>query len=256
MDIKLQFTNGDTSEFCCSRYFFSPIQSEGFLLLEEDNTKSKAYIQLKKLKMMTAVESENKPTELSQDKGIGIYRKTFFTTNDFMMGDQVAIGHYTATCQRVDEKGALFFMNQYDDEARPMNEGRSNEGGYENSDLRKYLQSEEALADFPGEIRSRLVPFENGDLIRIPTIEELFGETECDMDDGSEWAEHLGGEQLPLMKAIANRIAFRKNNWEWGWLQNRIKTSAAHFASVYSGGFAANVSASLVVGVRRAFLIK
>ena len=183
--------------------------------------------------------------------GITVYRRTKLTTSEFIIGDQIAIGHYTATCQWVDEKGALFLMDQYDDDPQRMNDDNSNEGGYEKSDLRRRLNNEESLKSIPDEIRKRMVPFENGDLIRIPTVEEIFGEKEC-----KNWCESLGGKQLPLMVDRKNRIAFRKNNFEWGWLQNKILDFASIYANVYGNGLAVSRCASLVTGVRRALLIK
>jgi hypothetical protein len=199
---------------------------------------------------------EDRADAIRLDTPIYATRKVSELDNEIGVEDQIAIGHYTATCQKVSEEGALFFMDQYDDDPQRMNDESTNEGDYEKSDLRRRINNEESLKDFPEDIRSRLVPFENGDLIRIPTVEELFGEKECDCDDGSPWVEHLGGEQLPLMVSRANRVAYRKNKWEWGWLQNKREGSATVFAIVDYSGYAGYASASAVRGVRRAFLIK
>ena len=43
------------------------------------------------------------------------------TTGEFKVGDQIQIGKYTATCQKVTRKGALFLLDQYLDEAFKMN---------------------------------------------------------------------------------------------------------------------------------------
>ena len=256
------------SEVKCTRYAISPIGAAGFLLLEDETANIKAYICLESILRMTVKDLVNDSQEVVKDKSMAaagtmtlssplqITKKVTELDDEISIGDQIAVGHYTATCHKITDQGALFIMDQYDDEARPMNENGSNEGGYEESDLRKYLQSEEALKDFPDYIRERLVPFENGDLLRIPTVEEIFGEKECDYDDGSEWAEHLGGEQLPLMISRANRVAYLKNEPEWGWLQNKNLTSATAFAAVVYRGYANYNGASVVAGVRRAFLIK
>ena len=37
------------------------------------------------------------------------------------IGDQISVDHYTATCQTVTPKGALFLLNQYLDKSFPMN---------------------------------------------------------------------------------------------------------------------------------------
>ena len=163
------------------------------------------------------------------------------------VGDQIRVGKYTATCQKTTKQGALFLLDQYLDEPRPMNE--DGEGRpYEESDLRKFLQSEEALKEFR-QYRERMATHENGDLLRIPTLSEIFG------DEDAEYFEELPGEQWGLMKDRKNRIAFRCDEWEWGWLQNKRKGSATYFAHVNIFGSATNFSASASLGVRPAFLI-
>ena len=194
---------------------------------------------------------EDRSDVIRLDTPIYATRKVSALNNEIGVGDQIAVGHYTATCQKVSEEGALFFMDQYDDDPQRMNDEDTNEGGYEKSDLRRRINNEESLKDFPEDIRPRLVPFENGDLIRIPTVCEMFGHEECE-----DWCEDDGAEQLPLMVSRANRVAYRGNDIEWGWLQNKIVASAARFADVGHGGYAATGSASNVGGVRRAFLIK
>lgn len=80
-------------------------------------------------------------------------------TNDIQIGDQIHIGHYTATCQEITPKGALFLMDQY-----------INKSG----DLQNALQSEEVLNIFK-DIREHMVPFDNGDLLKVG-----YGWSTCD----------------------------------------------------------------------------
>lgn len=178
-----------------------------------------------------------------------VLRQTEIETNEFRVGDQVRVGHYTATCQTVTPKGALFLLDQYLDEAYPMNEEDDNGGGYMASDLRERLNSDGVLDAFK-DIRGRMVPFENGDLLRIPFYGEVFGQ------EDAEYFEPDGCDQWELMKDRKNRIAFRQNRWEWGWLQNKRKGSAADFGNVSADGGAAAWGASASLGVRPAFLIK
>lgn len=204
---------------------------------------------------------EDRADVIRLDTPIYVTRKVSGLGTEIGVGDQIAIGHYTATCQKVSEEGALFFMDQYDDDPQRMNDNRkTNEDGYEKSDLRRRINNEESLKDFPEDIRSRLVPFENGDLIRIPTVGEMFGAQERYDEGGNPWCEDDGEDQLPLMVSRANRVAYRKNDIEWGWLQNRWLqnkrvASATNFAHVNNDGVATTNSASNVAGVRRAFLI-
>lgn len=182
---------------------------------------------------------------------IDVYRKTLTKTTEIQTGDQIRVGHYTATCQTVTPKGALFLLDQYLDEAYPMNRKNTNKGGYEESDLRETLRSKEIL-DLFDDWGDRMVPFDNGDLLRIPFFGEIFGQ------EDAEYFEPDGCEQWELMKDRKdrkNRIAFRQNCWEWGWLQNKRKGSAAAFAYVTTDGFANYVNASFSGGVRPAFLI-
>ena len=77
-----------------------------------------------------------------------IERMTEIETPDIQIGDRLRVGRYTATCQKVTEKGATFLLDQYLDRPMPMNKKNTNHGGYDNSDLRKYLQSDTVLSDF------------------------------------------------------------------------------------------------------------
>lgn len=57
----------------------------------------------------------------------------------------------------------------------PMNETNTNEGGYEASELRKKLNGK-ILDRFPSDLKALMVPFDNGDFLRIPTEKEIHGE--------------------------------------------------------------------------------
>ena len=120
---------------------------------------------------------------------------------------------------------------------------------YENSDLRKALNGE-ILARFPEEIRSRMVALNgHGDLLRIPTEREIFGENVYGQPDGEK--------RWKCMKKRRNRIAFqgKEGAWEWYWLMNRHEDSASSFAGVTNTGYASCGSASNSFGVRPVFLL-
>lgn len=170
---------------------------------------------------------------------------TIQAAKEFQVGDQIEVGKYTATCQKVTRKGALFLLDQYLDEPFKMNRENTNEGGYEASNLRMELQKDSIL-DIFSSIRDRMVPFKNGDLLRIPYAEEFFG----DIDE----YEPSGKKQWPLMKDRKNRIAIREGEaYEWGWLQNKVKSSSAYFARVDGDGNAGYGVASGSDGVRPVF---
>lgn len=134
----------------------------------------------------------------------------------------------------------------------PMNSSNTNEGGYEESDLRKKLNGE-ILNLFPAEFKAMMAPFDNGDLLRLPTEKEIFGENYY----GEYESPYV--KQWKPMKKRRNRMTFdgtKKENLQWYWLMNKVRESAATFAYVNYGGNAANHGASDSLGVRPAFKIQ
>ena len=179
-----------------------------------------------------------------------IQRKTEIETNTLCVGDQIYVSHYTATCQKISEKGALFLLDQYLDEPMKMNAKNTNQSGYGKSDLREALQSD-ALLNIFADIRDNMVPFESGDLLRIPYYGEMF-----DNNDRDDFVEPDSNEQWPLMTDAHNRVASRCGEPECGWLANTVSYSSAHFCIVATDGYANGWGASNVIGVRPAFLLK
>ena len=170
----------------------------------------------------------------------------------FEIGDQIAlhlesIGDFTATAQKVTDQGTLFFFDScLNDHA--MNEENSNRGGFAESDLCHWMNTE-LLDAFPDDIRKNLVPLEAGKLLTVPAVGEMFG--------GSDFFENDGNEQLPLMKSRKNRVCYDQNDdWCWYWLQNRRKGSSTDFASVSCVGDLNDFSASHAFGLRPRFLLK
>ena len=119
-----------------------------------------------------------------------------------------------------------------------MNPTATNKGGWEATELRENLNNE-ILHKFPETIHAFMVPFDNGDLLTIPSKENLFGE--------NRWEP---------MKDRRNRICDRgqQEEYEWYWLRDVV--SAAYFAFVDGYGGAANRDASYSRGVRPAFKIR
>lgn len=167
------------------------------------------------------------------------------------VGDKITVnleemGKFEATAHEVTDNNVLFIFDDYIAE-RPMNEKPTNEGGYEKSDLKKWIDSY-LYNSFPLELKTRMLE------LTIPTVGQMIG-----WDD--EWdKEHFepdGDEQLPLMKKRRNRVAYFNNECEWGWLRNAMKKeySSAGFANVANGGYAAYSYASVSGGVRPAFRV-
>ena len=165
---------------------------------------------------------------------------------DAEVGDKTTIkldgfGEFAATVHKVTDDKVMLIFDDYVAE-RPMNESCTNKGGFEDSDLNKWLHTEFVKA-LPYSIRARLTD------VTIPTVGEMFG-----WDD--EWDrnhfEADNDKQLPLMKQRRNRVAYYNNECEFGWLRNATKKefSAAYFAFVSYYGDAFSTNASLSRGVR------
>lgn len=132
-----------------------------------------------------------------------------------------------------------------------MNRDDTNDGGYEESHLRDQLTTK-YLEKFPAALRLNMVPFENGDLLRIPTEREIFGRNIY----GEEEPNTV--EQFKPMKKRRNRMAFDGLNGETQayWLQNKRVGSATYFCFVYGTGDAYSHGASFSVGVRPLYRIR
>ena len=182
-------------------------------------------------------------------ENINVLRRQEMATKEIIVGDRILVslaelGDFTATAHKITDRGVLFIFDEYVT-SRPMNSKNTNKGGYEKSDLKKWIDSV-LLEAFPEELRNRIAD------LSIPTVGELFGhEDEWD----NEHFEPDTDEQLPLMKERKNRVAYLNNEWEWGWLRNATKEefSAAYFACVYASGDPNCYSASNPHGVRPEF---
>lgn len=177
-----------------------------------------------------------------------IIRKQELKVTDIQMGDQIVIllagfGEFTATAQKVTEKGVLFM---FDDciANQPINERETNKGGYIQSYMKKWIDTV-LMSAFPEELRGRIQD------LTPPTYGQLFGH-----DDWYERAlEPDDDEQLPLMKIRKNRIADYENVYAWYWLKNATKKSysSACFAGVNGNGNCHHYHASSTYGVRVVF---
>lgn len=180
-----------------------------------------------------------------------------FDVDTFKVGDIIKVKltngvKVQAMAMQQEEDGMIFCLVDCLPGEYPMNSTRTNEGGYEESDLRKKLNGE-ILNLFPAEFKALMAPFDNGDLLRLPTEKEIFGENYY----GEYESPYV--KQWKPMKERRNRMAFdgsKDEKLQWYWLMNRVRESAAFFALVLSIGLASRGSASYSNGVRPAFKIK
>ena len=176
-----------------------------------------------------------------------VTRKVQFKTNEICVGDQITVrlsgfGKFTATAQKVTDKGILFLFDEVI-ARHSMNETNTNEGGFDKSDMCRWLR-ETVLPAFPEKLRTRIRE------ITLPTYGEIFGH-----DDFYENFEPDNDEQFELMKRRGNRVCDFEDDWCWWWLRNAAKknVSSARFAGVDGGGAAYCGGASHSGGVRPEF---
>lgn len=172
-----------------------------------------------------------------------------FLPDNIEVGDQIEIpleglGTFMATVHKVTDDKVLFIFDDYVTQ-RPMNDKNTNKGGYDESDLKDWIDVE-LFNKFPQEFRKRMSN------LTIPTVGQMFG-----WDD--EWNrntfERDDNAQLPLMKLRRNRVAYYDNNISYGWLRNATKkiVSSPLFAFVSYCGDATYNYASGSFGVRPEF---
>ena len=147
---------------------------------------------------------------------------------DIKVGDKMMVplgklGNFTATVQKVTNNKVLFIFDDYVAK-RPMNEDGGNAGGYSQSDLKKWIDSE-LYNMFPAVLKQGMTG------LSIPTLGEICG---WDYEWDRNHIDADGDEQLPLMKQRRNRVAYYKNKCECGWFRNATKKefSSARFSGV------------------------
>lgn len=186
------------------------------------------------------------------------WRKVKMEIKNYEVGDQITVnlkglGKFTATAQRVYEDGTTLFLFDNCVAEHEMNENNSNAGGFYESDLCKWMNTELAKT-FPAKLLDRMIytDEEHECLLRIPTRKEMFGENEY-----SENYEPDLDKQLELMKDRKNRVcSLPDDEYAWYWLMNANIRSSSCFADVRGSGDASATGASSSAGVRPAFLIK
>ena len=178
-----------------------------------------------------------------------VLRKQEIETANIQVGDQIVIplaelGEFTATAHKVTDEGVMFIFDKYVT-CRPMNNQSTNKGGFEKSDLKKWMDTVLLMA-FPEELCDKIYG------LTIPTVGQIVGH-EDEWDNKN--LEPDSDEQLPLMKECKNRIACFEDQLTWGWLRNTTKEefSSADFARVSPCGATTCGRAAYSFGVRPEF---
>ena len=177
-----------------------------------------------------------------------VERKVIIKTDRFEVGDQIKVKFanekHKATAIRREDDGMLFLLDDCLDRAMPMNENGGTEGGYDASDLREYLVKK--TSEIPIKLQYRMVAFENGDYLRLLTLEEVCG-MGTDFNNTSK--------QIEWMKDRRHRVTTRKDSEYVGWWLWDV-ISAENFAHVNHNGLAVYSNALYSLGVRPAFKIR
>ena len=178
-----------------------------------------------------------------------VLRKQEIETANIQVGDRVIIpleeiGEFSATAHKVTDEGIMFIFDEYIT-SRPMNCKNTNNGGFEKSKLKKWMDTVLFMA-FPEELRDKIYG------LTLPTVGQIVGH-EDGWDNNN--LEPDTDEQLPLMKERKNRVAYFKNDSSWGWLRNATKeeVSTECFAGVDYCGHACYDAALDSLGVRPEF---
>lgn len=119
-------------------------------------------------------------------------------------------------------------------------------GGYACSRLRGRL-NREFVESLPAWLREQLVPFSNGDLLRLPTVQELFG-------DDSDREAH----RWKPMKLSRNRVCFLGSEGigMCYWLANQADGGGNYYSGVDYMGNPMHLAAVGAYGVRPVFKLR
>lgn len=186
-----------------------------------------------------------------------VKRMVTVDTDAFKVGDIIEVKltdgvKVEAMAVKQEKDGMIFCLVNCLPNTYRMNDTRTNEGGYEKSDLRKKLNGE-ILNIFPAELTDMMTPFNNGDLLRLPTEKEIFDKNrfgECEGLDVKQWEP---------MKKRRNRMAFdgtKDDNLQWYWLMNKARESIPDFSRACYDGYSDVGGAHNSFGVRPVFKIK
>lgn len=171
------------------------------------------------------------------------------------VGDEICFALKNGTAIRAlavkkELDGMLFCFSNCLPERIPMSESGECDS-YEESEVREYLRGD-IYWMLPENIKESLVPFENGDFLRIPTEKEIFGKNAV----GEEEPESV--TQWEPMKMVANRVAGDSDDEYtiWYWLKNKSNYPSCFACTSNIAGASSGTGAASEIGVRPVFKIK
>lgn len=164
------------------------------------------------------------------------------TVDAFRVGDTINFSledtgeHIEAMAMKQEPDGMIFMSVDGLQDGRHMNVG-GNVKCFEETSLRRYL-GDVLLQRFPDYIRKLMVSFPGGDMIRIATEKEVYGENFCSKAEPDEV------EQWEPMKTRRNRIAGQGHNGHFvkQWLANHADTLFPSFVAIGPQGNRTTIS--------------
>lgn len=144
------------------------------------------------------------------------------------------------------ENEVIFAFKDIMPEEKPMNELCTNVGGYESSDMAKYLDTE-LFELLPDDLQA-VIKARRGHKLWLFSRKEVFGENgryECPEDD----------VHIPYYQNAENRVKTRNGDTDWWWLASPSSAHTTHFCLVAHRGHSSCLDASLALGVAPGFCI-
>lgn len=153
-----------------------------------------------------------------------------------------------AMCHRIDGNKAIFNTTHCLEKKMPIDSNR-NISSWEDSELRQYLNTE-LLDSFPVSIRLRMRCVDGGDLITIPSMQDIFGD--WDYNNWEPNTDGLNDRNWELMQYEQYRV---KGNWYW--LRDSLYDSSRGYlwCRVSTGGSAYDGNGSYANGLAPAFAL-
>lgn len=144
------------------------------------------------------------------------------------------------------ENEVLFAFKDILSKEAPMNEEWTNEGGYEASDMAKYLDTE--IFDLLPDDLQAVIKERCGHKLWLFSRQEVFGEDGryiCPDDD----------VHIPYYQDSENRIKLRDGEPDWWWLASPNAANTTYFCSVDGNGYSLSYGASDSLGVAPGFCV-